>query len=169
MAVHYLRLVNDNVRAFEDEREYETLHVEDFLKRLLGNIDKLEDNFISQRSAPNASDKEGEILVTRTLKPRQQYEIWKSIALCPLLHCLFLRKEKWSIFSPLYECINFSLSTLKLLMSKVLWNGAKFKPLVKTTNFANIKLSFIKVKLVILNHLTIHLNKELKVLRDRWK
>ena len=25
-------------------------------------------------------------------------------------------------------------------MSKVLWNGANFKPSVKTTNFANIKL-----------------------------
>lgn len=38
----------------------------------LENIDKLEDNFIFQRSMPNASDRKCGILVSRTLKHREQ-------------------------------------------------------------------------------------------------
>ena len=50
------------VRDFEDEKEYDSNKKNPagwkFPRRRLGNIDKLTDNFISQKSVPNATDRE---------------------------------------------------------------------------------------------------------------
>ena len=51
------------VRDFEGEKEYDSNMKNPegwkFPRSLLGNIDKLTDNFISQKSVPNATDREG--------------------------------------------------------------------------------------------------------------
>lgn len=165
MAVQYLRLVNDSWEPLmmreNTAPDTQRCILKNFWRGLLGNNDKLEDNFIFQRSMPNASDRECGILVTRTLSSREQHEMWPIYSILPNKSYIVSGKgEMKSLFPPIKNVFTVYISTWNCGCPKFCRVGLTLNFYFKITNIAKIKVSHIQIKLMILSHMTIHLNKE---------